>query len=108
MPPVQDDLRYQALYQTFARLTDQQLRRVLATDPKQMVYDDGNWADGKLCPLAVALGITANSDIECATKILAAGFEPRNLKGVSGEFFRENRARDIQLVIVNLLLERSR
>lgn len=103
------DPRFVALYDQLSRLAPEQLLRIRA-NRDQLVLDDCNYDEqsGKFCPLAIALYINrAKDDQDCADQIRALGFEPRNLKGVVGEFFTTDRLADLDRLLQLLLTKKG-
>jgi len=103
------DKRRITLKTSLSILSNEQLWQILNTPKDQMVYDGANYSDGKFCPLAVGLGLTsAVDDADCVRQIQSFGIKnPRNMHGVPGDFYRQDRHKDLITVVQELLSERQ-
>lgn len=104
------DNRRFTIKEHLSHLSLAQLQRIASTPADKMVYDGCNFdpANGRFCPLAVALGVnSAKDDKDCYEQIAALGFNPRSMHGVEGDFYRDpHRAEDLIEVVNELLSER--
>lgn len=103
-----EDPRKTALKNGLRQLTLAQLLRV-RDYPGPMCVDEWNYADGKFCPLAVAVGLDESvkePTHETVYSILALmGFKINNTRGVPGEFYTVNREYDLRIALYEVIEE---
>lgn len=105
------DARRTAVKFGLSQLTSPQIRRVLSYRDT-MAHDGGNFVDGNYCPLAVGCGLPGVVKEPTNEKVIAIlelmGYKVNNLKGVEGEFYRDDhRAADLKAVALEILAERE-
>ena len=103
------DQRYEIMYERFSLLNTDELLTIL--DNLSIVcFDTFNYNEGKYCPLAVAKKFhetIENPSDDLMKKLLSCFFEPVNvLKGIDGDFYKENRQQDLIKVIAHVLREK--
>jgi hypothetical protein len=109
------DERYLSIRSRLCRLPSSALQKFLSYD-RPVVYDDLNYraSDDAYCPISVMIGVedilkdkgikpSQNSVLEELTKHEVFG----TIKGVSGEFYRQDRRSDIRWLCQQILMERS-
>jgi len=104
-----EDPRKTGLKNGLRQLTTDQLFKVL-TYSKPMVLDTFNYIDGKFCPLAVAVGLEnmPNPSHEKVFTILTQmGYKVYNTRGISGNFYTNNRFNDLLEATQEVLQEKS-
>jgi hypothetical protein len=105
-----EDPRKTGLKNGLRQLTPDQIRRVLAHDG-EMVLDSWNYEDGKFCPLAIGLGLDQSIKEPTHEKVCAAllgmGYKVYNTRGIKGEYYMDNRRRDLVLAAMEVLDERG-
>jgi hypothetical protein len=108
---VKEDARKTGLKNGLRQLTSAQICRVLDYPIEKMALDEGNYIDGKFCPLAIALGIDETmknpSDDRVHAVLTLLGYRVNNTRNVYGEFYTTNRAHDLQLAAMEVLRERD-
>lgn len=104
-----EDPRKTGLKNGLRQLTAEQLKRVLDW-PYEMVLDEFNYADGKFCPLAVALDLPSQIKDPTHEKVFnmltSMGYKVYNTRGIAGTFYRENRKDDLIEATVEVLEEK--
>jgi hypothetical protein len=110
-PGVQVDPRKIGLKNGLRQLASAQIRRVLDYAPEKMALDDGNYVDGKFCPLAVAVGLPEimkdPTDDRVHAVLTMLGYKVNNTRGIKGKFYTTNRAADLRLAAEEVLRERE-
>ena len=100
------DKRYQIMFERFYALNTNELLNILE-NVNIICFDTFNYNDGKYCPLAVAKKFhetVENPSDDLMKKMLGCFFDPVNiLKGVDGDFYRDNRKDDLVKVVANVL-----
>ena len=99
------------MFERFCSLNTNELLNILE-NINIIIFDTFNYSDGKYCPLAVAKKFhetVENPSDDSMKKLLSCFFEPVNvLKGVDGDFYRENRKDDLVKVIAHVLREKMK
>lgn len=92
------------------QLTIEQLQRVIDY-PGEMVLDTYNYQNGKFCPLAIALQLdkiivdpTHDKVFDTLTQM---GYSVYNTRGILGEFYTNNRLKDLLETAKEVLLEKQ-
>jgi hypothetical protein len=93
-----EDPRKTGLKNGLRQLTAEQLQRVIDY-PGDMVLDSFNYEDGKFCPLAIGAGLdhtisnpTHNIVFD---KLIEMGYKVYNTRGIGGQFYTNNRKKDL-------------
>lgn len=106
-----NDQRYIIMFERFSLLNENELLNIL-DNIDIILFDTFNYNDGKYCPLAVAKKLhetVDNPSDELMKKLLGCFFEPVNvLKGVDGNFYRDNRKDDLVKIIAHVLREKTK
>jgi hypothetical protein len=106
-----EDPRKTGLKNGLRQLTSAQIRRVLDYPIEKMALDDGNYIDGKFCPLAIALGIDETmknpSDDRVHAVLTLLGYRVNNTRNVYGTFYTTDRGHDLHLAAMEVLRERD-
>jgi hypothetical protein len=106
-----EDSRKTGLKNGLRQLTIEQLRRVL-NYPNEMVLDSYNYEDGKFCPLAIALELDKTIVNPTHEKVFQAlidlGYKVYNTRGIQGEFYTEDRKKDLLIAAKEILLEKEK
>lgn len=106
------DARKEGLKNGIRQLSTGGIMRTLDNEP--MALNDGNYVDGKFCPLARGAGLdqlewkNPPTDSAVAAILHILGFKVNNTRGVKGKFFRKNRARDYRIAAGEVLNERRK
>lgn len=107
-----EDLRHIALKNGLRQLTNEQIERVLKTPSDQICLDDGNFINGKFCPLAIALDLPAiikePTDDKVHAVLTMLGYKVNNTRGVVGNFYTTNRLQDLVHAALDVLEERMK
>lgn len=104
-----EDPRKAGLKKGLRQLNLLQLTRVLHYGDR-MALDEGQYVEGKFCPLAVALGLPqlikepTNESVTATLKIL--GFDIYNTKGIEGKFYTDNRYKDLIEATLEVISEK--
>jgi hypothetical protein len=92
------------------QLTIKQLKRVIEY-PNKMVLDEFNYQDGKFCPLAVALELDKMENPtheKVFNELNRLGYKIYNTRGIIGEYYKENRLKDLLEAATEVLEEKSK
>ena len=104
-----EDARYKIMFDRFSLLNVNELLTILE-NINIVCFDTFNYNDGKYCPLAVAKKFhetIINPSDELMKNLLGCFFEPVNvLKGVEGNFYRNNRKDDLVKVVAHVIREK--
>lgn len=105
------DLRKEGLKYGLRQLTITELERVILYRDK-MCLDSFNYneEDKTFCPLAIALELDKNIDNPTHEKVynnlINKGYKVYNTRGVKGEFYTNNRERDLLIAAKEVLEEK--
>jgi hypothetical protein len=106
-----EDPRKAGLKRGLRQLSSEQICRVLAYPIERMALDDGNYVDGKFCPLAVAVGLPEimkdPTDDRVHAVLTMLGYKVNNTRGIVGKFYTANRAADLRTAAEEVLRERE-
>lgn len=106
---MREDPRKIGLKNGLRQLTIEQLQKVI-TYPGEMILDEFNYADGKFCPLAIALGLDKSLKNPTHEKVFKTlndmGYKVNNTQGIKGEFYTTNRKADLLDAANEVLLEK--
>jgi hypothetical protein len=104
-----EDPRKTGLKNGLRQLTIEQLERVINYDG-EMVLDTYNYQDGKFCPLAVALELDKKITEPTHDKVFGfltlLGYKVYNTRGIEGQFYTTNRAKDLLEAAKEVLQEK--
>lgn len=104
-----EDARKTGLKKGLRQLNITQLKRVIEF-PGQMILDEVNYADGKFCPLAVALNldkiITEPSHEKVFEVLTTLGYNVYNTRGIEGNFYTTHRKEDLLEAAQEVLQEK--
>jgi len=112
------DLRYLDMLRRLRLFNDEQLERILSAKPEEICLDTYNYdvATQRYCPIAIALDIPnqilAGNIIPCQEEVAKmirnqAGEAWGSVKGISGEFYRQNRYEDLRSLCMSIIKERN-
>jgi hypothetical protein len=105
-----EDPRKTGLKNGLRQLTIQQLQRLIDY-PGEMVLDTYNYQDGKFCALAVAVQLDQTMVDPSHDKVFDAltemGYNVYNTRGIPGEFYTNNRLKDLLEAAQEILLEKQ-
>lgn len=104
-----EDPRKTGLKNGLRQLNIEQLEKVL-NYPEEMVLDEFNYFEGKFCPLAVAVGLEKMenpSHSKVFDKLTEMGFSVYNTRGISGQFYTNNRKNDLIEAVQEVILEKK-
>ena len=95
---IKEDQRKIGLKMGLRQLTVRQLQRVLDY-PREMCLDSFNWENGKFCPLAIGLSLDEKiknpSHNIVYDELIKMGYRVYNTRRVNGDFYREERLKDL-------------
>ncbi len=104
-----EDPRKTGLKNGLRQLEPSQLERVL-NYPGEMVLDTYNYADGKFCPLAVAVGLDSMPEPtheKVFGELERRGYKVYNTRGIVGEFYTTDRKADLITAAQEVLEEKT-
>lgn len=94
----QEDPRKIGLKNGLRQLTVEQLKKVIEY-PGEMVLDEYNYHDGNFCALAIALDLDKTMENPSHDKVFnhltSLGYSVYNTRGIKGEFYTDNRLKDL-------------
>lgn len=107
---MKEDPRKTGLKNGLRQLTNEQIQKVLDW-PYPMILDTYNYENGCYCPLAVGAGLPGT--IENPThekvydKLVSLGYKVYNTRGIKGEFYINEREKDLRVAAHEVLKERK-
>jgi predicted Zn-dependent peptidase len=93
------DLRYETIKSRLSTLSKEEIQRIL-DNIDQVCFDEFNYdeANNKYCPLAIAMKLDTlpNPTDSLIKEEIGKRFNPVNaIKGVAGDFYRDNRKENL-------------
>jgi hypothetical protein len=105
-----EDPRKTGLKNGLRQLTNEQINKVLCHND-DFVLDTYNYENGKFCPLAVAVGLNETIPDPSHEKVFniltEMGYKVYNTKGIEGNFYKNNRLKDLLVAAKEVLTERQ-
>lgn len=105
-----EDLRKTGLKNGLRQLNIEQLERVVNHNG-EMVLDEFNYHEGKFCPLAVGLELDKTIKYPTHDKVFSIltglGYKVYNTRGITGEYYTNNRLKDLLEAAKEVLLEKK-